>query len=138
MLIGATAYQVAAHSFFIRQRFDRVVVDEAGQLDEPATLAPYYVLRPKFVLGGDHFQLPPVVKTRCNSTSSEDNSGLEQSLFERLFRTSPDSRISRLKTQYRMNREIQEIPSRIFYNGSLVPSTDVAERRLNIEAERHS
>ncbi len=132
MLIGATAYQVAAHSFFIRQRFDRVVVDEAGQLDEPATLAPIS-LAPKFVLGGDHFQLPPVVKGRCNSTSSEENSGLEQSLFERLFRSSSDSRISRLKTQYRMNREIQEIPSRIFYNGSLVPSTDVAGRRLNIE-----
>ncbi len=132
MLIGATAYQVAAHSFFIRQRFDRVVVDEAGQMDEPATLAPIS-LAPKFVLGGDHFQLPPVVKAGSNSTSSEDNSGLEQSLLERLFRSSSDLRISRLKTQYRMNREIQEIPSRIFYNGTLVPSTDVAERRLNIE-----
>ncbi len=132
MLIGATAYQIAAHSFFIRQRFDRVVVDEAGQLDEPATLAPI-TLAPKFILGGDHFQLPPVVKARHNATSSEDNGGLEQSLFERLFRTSPDSRISRLKTQYRMNSEIQEIPSRIFYNGSLVPSADVARRRLNIK-----
>jgi len=131
-LIGATAYQTAAHPFFIRQRFDRVVVDEAGQLDEPATLAPLS-LAPKFVLGGDHFQLPPVVRARHTQSSSEDNSGLEVSLFERLFRTAPESRISRLKTQYRMNREIQEIPSQIFYDGALVPSPDVAGRRLNIK-----
>ena len=69
-LIGATAYQTAAHPFFIRQRFDRVVVDEAGQLDEPATLAALS-LAPRFVLGGDHFQLPPVVKTRSSEASSE-------------------------------------------------------------------
>ena len=131
-LIGATAYQTAAHPFFLRQRFDRVVVDEAGQLDEPATLAPLS-LAPRFVLGGDHFQLPPVVKTRSNEASSEENSGLEVSLFERLFRTAPESRISRLKTQYRMNREIQEIPSQIFYDGALVPSPEVAGRRLNIK-----
>jgi DNA replication ATP-dependent helicase Dna2 len=74
-----------------------------------------------------------VVKARSNEASSEDNSGLEVSLFERLFRTAPESRISRLKTQYRMNREIQEIPSRIFYDGALTPSPEVAGRRLNIK-----
>jgi DNA replication ATP-dependent helicase Dna2 len=35
-----------------------------------------------------------------------------------------------------MNSEIEEIPSRIFYNGSLVPSADVAKRRLNIKPGR--
>ena len=38
--MGATAYQTVAHPMFIRQEFDRVIVDEAGQLDEPSTLGP--------------------------------------------------------------------------------------------------
>jgi DNA replication ATP-dependent helicase Dna2 len=130
-LIGATAYQCAAHPIFLRQRFDRVVVDEAGQLDEPATLAPL-ALAPKFILGGDHLQLPPLVKVPRGADSGQEF-GLERSLFERLFLTCSDSRISRLTVQYRMNLEIQDIPSRIFYENSLVPSSDVARRRLNIK-----
>jgi len=49
------------------------VVDEAGQLDEPATLAPL-ALAPKFVLGGDHLQLPPVVKASSNESDATKNS----------------------------------------------------------------
>ncbi|MFB6184789.1 MAG: AAA domain-containing protein [Haloarculaceae archaeon] len=43
------------------QRFDAAVVDEAGQLTEPGTLAAT-TLADKFVLVGDHQQLPPVVR----------------------------------------------------------------------------
>ncbi|HMK37635.1 MAG TPA: AAA domain-containing protein [Desulfomonilaceae bacterium] len=129
-LIGATAYQCAAHPLFLRRRFDRIIVDEAGQLDEPATLGPL-ALGPKFVLGGDHLQLPPVVKTR-NGRDQGENPGLEQSLFERLYLSSPASRVSRLTMQYRMNREVQEIPSRVFYDGKLFPSPEAAARRLNL------
>jgi DNA replication ATP-dependent helicase Dna2 len=39
-----------------------------------------------------------------------------------------------LNMQYRMNLEVQEIPSRIFYNGALFPSPDVANRRLNLSS----
>ena len=131
-LVGATAYQTASHPFFLRQRFDRVIVDEAGQLDEPSTLGPL-ALAPKFVLGGDHFQLPPVVKVRSDEIDPNGGAGLERSLFERLIRDSPQSGISALKMQYRMNSEIQEISSRIFYNGMLFPAPDVENRRLKIE-----
>jgi DNA replication ATP-dependent helicase Dna2 len=130
-LIGATAYQCAAHPLFLRRRFDRVIVDEAGQLDEPATLGPL-ALAPKFVLGGDHLQLPPVVKTKADSCDPEADAGLEMSLFERLYLSSPRSRISPLNMQYRMNLEVQEIPSRVFYDGALFPSPDAAHRRLHI------
>ena len=130
-LIGATAYQCAAHPLLMRQKFDRVIVDEAGQLDEPSTLGPLAHGR-KFVLGGDHLQLPPIVRSCSNENSFPDPSGLERSLFERLFLCSPPGRISRLIMQYRMNREIQAIPSRLFYDGELSPSPEAATRRLNI------
>lgn len=132
-LVGTTAYQCAAHPFFLRQRFDRVVVDEAGQMDEPSTLAPL-TLAPRFVLGGDHLQLPPVVRSRSDRNEHGDESrGLERSLFERLFSLAIPGTISRLKTQYRMNREIQDIPSRLFYDSTLRPSDDAAGRRLSVE-----
>lgn len=132
MLVSATAYQCAAHPFFRRQRFDRVVVDEAGQLDEPSTLGPL-ALAPRFVLGGDHLQLPPIVQASGTTGCETDGPCLERSLFERLFRTVPHSRVSSLRVQYRMNREVQEIPSRLFYDGALVPAPEVARRRLSIK-----
>ncbi|MFZ5866155.1 MAG: AAA domain-containing protein [Thermodesulfobacteriota bacterium] len=130
-LVGATAYQCSVHPLFSSQRFDRVIVDEAGQLDEPSTLGPLS-LGGRFVLGGDHLQLPPIVL--CKAENTNHATGLEQSLFERLFRGSPSDKVSRLRTQYRMNTEIQEIPSRVFYDGTLVASPEAATRRLTIES----
>lgn len=129
-LVAATAYQCAGHAFFNKQRFDRVVVDEAGQLDEPATLA---TLTPadKFVLCGDHLQLPPIARRRDGDGSVP--TPLEISLFERMILSAPPERVSRLRTQYRMNGPIQEIASRLFYDGSLVSSPDVASRRLTLD-----
>jgi len=132
-LIAATAYQCASHPVFLRQRFDRVIVDEAGQLDEPSTLAPLSLAK-RFVIGGDHLQLPPVVQSGKKDNSREAVPGLERSLFERLFLSSPSAKVSSLKVQYRMNAEVQDIPSRLFYGGTLVPSPDVALRRLRINA----
>lgn len=134
-LIGATAYQCAAHQFFLRQRFDRVVLDEAGQLDEPSTLGPLTFAR-KFILGGDHLQLPPVVKTRDQVSDSSLDAGLSQSLFERLFLSAPSSQISSLRMQYRMNLEVQSISSRLFYEGTLFPSPEAAGRRLKIDRQK--
>jgi DNA replication ATP-dependent helicase Dna2 len=131
-LVGATAYQCAGHPIFLRQRFDRVIIDEAGQLDEPSTLAPLSLAR-RFVLGGDHLQLPPIVQTIASNNRSEEGPGLEQSLFERLVLTAPDRRISRLRMQYRMNQEVQDIPSRLFYDGALFPSPEAKVRKLSIE-----
>jgi len=132
MLIGATAYQAATHPIFLRQKFHRAIVDEAGQLDEPSTLGALS-LAPKFVLCGDHLQLPPVVQSRRTDLDTGSAPGLEQSLFERLYRSAPKRRISPLLMQYRMNREVQDLPSRLFYEGSLFPSPDAAGRRLCME-----
>ncbi|MGB9932123.1 AAA domain-containing protein [Haloarcula amylolytica] len=104
------------------QEFDVAVVDEAGQLTEPGTLAAT-TLADRFVLVGDHQQLPPVVQ-------SEDET-LSTSLFERLIDAHPDAGVM-LDRQYRMAQHIQAFASREFYDGQLRPATgEVAAQRLD-------
>ncbi|MCU4719640.1 AAA domain-containing protein [Halapricum hydrolyticum] len=103
------------------QAFDAAVVDEAGQLTEPGTLAATN-LAERFVLIGDHQQLPPVVRAENE---------LQESLFERLIQTHPDAGVL-LDRQYRMAQRIQAFPSRAFYDGQLRPASgEVAARRLD-------
>jgi DNA replication ATP-dependent helicase Dna2 len=102
------------------QVFDVALVDEATQLTEPATLAAIN-LADRFVLVGDHQQLPPVVR-------AENNLGI--SLFERLIDEHPDASVM-LDRQYRMAQRIQAFSSREFYDGRLRPATpEVAGQRV--------
>ena len=108
------------------QSFDVAVVDEAGQLTEPGTLAAT-TLANRFVLVGDHHQLPPVVRAEDTGSEAAD---LDQSLFQRLIETHPEAGIL-LDRQYRMAQRIQAFPSREFYDGALRPATgDVAGQHL--------
>jgi DNA replication ATP-dependent helicase Dna2 len=102
------------------QSFDAAIVDEAGQLTEPATLAAT-ALADRFVLIGDDQQLPPVVREAPR---------LETSLFERLHAEYPGASVL-LDRQYRMAQRIQAFASREFYDGQLRPATgEVAGQRL--------
>jgi len=122
------------------QSFDAALVDEASQLTEPATLAAVN-LADRFVLVGDHEQLPPVVRTDSEANASENASGeergddprvndLSESLFERLIDQSPEASVM-LDRQYRMSQRIQAFSSREFYDGELRPASgEVAAQRL--------
>src|SRR5699024_3800128 len=129
--------------------FDVALVDEAGQLTEPATLAATS-LADRFVLVGDHQQLPPVVQAedptatditdgptaaRSDGGVSEQRGGVERhgtpelepadlsrSLFERLIEEYPDASVL-LDTQYRMAQRIQAFSSQEFYDGALRPAS---------------
>ncbi|MFC7070720.1 AAA domain-containing protein [Halobaculum lipolyticum] len=102
------------------QEFDVAVVDEASQLTEPGTLAAIN-LADRFVLVGDHQQLPPVVRAENR---------LRQSLFQRLIEDHPDAGVM-LDRQYRMSQRIQAFSSREFYDGKLRPATpEVAGQTL--------
>ncbi len=102
------------------QSFDVALVDEASQLTEPGTLAAVN-LADRFVLVGDHRQLPPVVRAEND---------LQTSLFERLVERYPDAAVM-LDRQYRMAQRIQAFPSAEFYDGQLRPATGaVAGQRL--------
>ena len=105
------------------QEFDTAVVDEAGQLTEPGTLAAT-ARADRFVLVGDHQQLPPVV------SSEKANEVLGRSLFERLIDEYPDASVL-LDRQYRMAQRIQAFSSREFYDNQLRPATgEVAAQRI--------
>ncbi|WP_306052435.1 AAA domain-containing protein [Natronococcus wangiae] len=103
------------------QSFDAALVDEAAQLTEPGTFAAIN-LADRFVLVGDHEQLPPVVRAENELT---------ESLFERLVDLHPEAGVM-LDRQYRMNQRIQAFASREFYDGKLRPAEpEVAARTLD-------
>ncbi len=119
--------------------FDVAVVDEASQLTEPGTLAAV-ARADRFVLVGDHRQLPPVVRSEAGEpwtppTDDRDPrerppAALQVSLFERLVERYPEA-ATLLDRQYRMAQRIQAFPSAEFYDGALRPATGaVATRSL--------
>ncbi|WP_313695527.1 AAA domain-containing protein [Halorarum halobium] len=120
------------------QAFDVALVDEASQLTEPGTLAAVN-LADRFVLVGDHEQLPPVVRAEngeafhASGTSGEGSgprADLRRSLFQRLIEEHPDAGVM-LDRQYRMSQRIQAFSSSEFYDGALRPATpEVAGQTL--------
>src|SRR6056297_445746 len=100
--------------------FDVALVDEASQLTEPGTHAAIN-LADRFVLVGDHEQLPPVVRAEND---------LQTSPFQRRIETYPDASVM-LDRQYRMSQRIQAFASAEFYDGALRPATpEVAGQTL--------
>ncbi|WP_126992794.1 IGHMBP2 family helicase [Thermosipho globiformans] len=90
--------------------FDVVVIDEAAQTTIPSILIPLSKGK-KFVLAGDHKQLPPTI-------ISEKAKELSITLFEILVDKYPHMK-ELLNIQYRMNEKIMELPNKEFYNGKL-------------------
>jgi len=103
------------------RRFPLVLLDEATQATEPASLIPLTKGARHVVLVGDHHQLPPTVISR----RAEDE-GLACSLFERLIALGAPSTM--LTTQYRMHPVIREWPSERFYQGKLEDGITSADR----------
>jgi len=109
------------HQLLDGRRFSRVLLDEATQATEPASLVPLVRGARQIVLVGDHRQLPPTVISR-----RAENGGLRRSLFERLVAMGIEPML--LDTQYRMHPAISDFPNRTFYQGRLVDGITAAER----------
>jgi superfamily I DNA and/or RNA helicase len=62
-VIGVTALTAPKSPLLSGQHFDYVIVDEAGQINQPAILGAI-TAADKFVLVGDHMQLPPLARSR--------------------------------------------------------------------------
>ena len=130
--------------------FRHVIVDEAGQATEPATLQALRRLPAGFagdlVLVGDHCQLPPVVEaTQAPPLTSALTAGrgfksghsLKVSLFERLAGRYPQ-RLIRLVEQYRMAQPISDLVANTFYGGELRPAgSAVADQPPPTGFDRH-
>jgi DNA polymerase III delta prime subunit len=103
------------------RRFPLVLLDEATQATEPASLIPLTKGARHVVLVGDHHQLPPTVISR-----RAEQDGLAKSLFERLIALGAPSTM--LTTQYRMHPAIREWPSERFYDGKLEDGVSANDR----------
>lgn len=103
--------------------FDVVFIDEASQSYEPSCLVPIVKSR-KFVMAGDHQQLPPTVLNR------EAEGPLQYTLFERLLEIYGKDVKSLLRVQYRMHRDIMQFSNQNFYEGKLKAHESVAGHTL--------
>ncbi|MHC1600567.1 MAG: IGHMBP2 family helicase [Candidatus Methanospirareceae archaeon] len=105
-------------------KFDFAVIDEATQSTEPSSLIA--VLKAKrFIMAGDHKQLPPTI---LNEEAAQGS--LSRSLFERLLQLHGDRIRVMLDVQYRMNEEIAAFPNNEFYEGKLQASEQVKRQKL--------
>ncbi len=104
--------------------FELIVIDEATQSTEPASLIPF-IKGEKVVLIGDHKQLPPTI---LSQKASEQ--GLSKSMFERLYEIYGDEINSMLEIQYRMHDDIMDFSNHEFYEGNLKSSPEVADHTL--------
>ncbi|KAM0943249.1 putative DNA helicase [Dioscorea sansibarensis] len=139
---GGDLYEVCSESassnkfgsFSEQTLFDVVVIDEAAQALEPATLIPLQLLksnRTRCIMVGDPKQLPATVLSNVASKFL-----YECSMFERLQRAGHP--VVMLTEQYRMHPEICYFPSLHFYdnkllNGSLMASKSASfHERANL------
>ncbi|KEI42381.1 uncharacterized protein L969DRAFT_42474, partial [Mixia osmundae IAM 14324] len=114
------------HIVFSRRRFDVCILDEASQVLLPVALGPLRYAD-RFVLVGDHHQLPPVVRSR-----QARKEGYDESLFSLLSTARPES-VAHLTIQYRMTEPIMRLASHAFYNDKLVcGSADTATQQLQL------
>ncbi|KAM7196172.1 RNA dependent RNA polymerase domain containing protein [Rhypophila sp. PSN 637] len=113
-----------------KRSFDIVIIDEASQQTEPASLVPLVKGCQKAILVGDHVQLRPTV------TKHAAAQGFDVSLFERLY-TAETNYTGRggvkkvmLDTQYRMHAAICKFSSDEFYNSALKTGVSADARPL--------
>ncbi len=134
--------------------FDVAILDEAGQITEPMSLGAINRAS-RFILVGDHQQLPPVVVHELSTSASLENTqqpigenavepfdailykkagvrGMDLSLFERLIAELPHTR---LIEQYRMNAALMDFSSDHFYEREMRAWSSVADMKLPVQRE---
>ncbi|KNG51259.1 dna replication helicase dna2 [Stemphylium lycopersici] len=124
--VVATTCLTINHPLFNRRVFDYCIVDEASQITLPVCLGPIRMAQ-KFILVGDHYQLPPLVQ---NKEAMEG--GLDVSLFKLLCEAHPQAVVS-LEHQYRMCADVMLLSNKFIYSGRLKCGTPaVASRTLKL------
>ncbi|CAH2037301.1 unnamed protein product [Thlaspi arvense] len=142
-LYSVCAESLSAHKFSTPSEdnlFDAVVIDEAAQALEPATLIPLQLLKSrgtKCIMVGDPKQLPATVLSNIASKFL-----YECSMFERLQRAGyPILMLTQqclelgltiyllsLLKQYRMHPDICRFPSMHFYDNKLLNGVDMSSK----------
>ena len=128
IIVGTTATLLGHPEIFNLRSFSLAVIDEASQILEPdiiGLLAAHVngqCCINRFILIGDHKQLPAVVQQEERDSRTDNpllhDIGLtdcRQSLFERLLHMAPANVKGVLHKQGRMHPAIADFPCRMFY-----------------------
>lgn len=128
IFVGTTTAINNRLNLFTLKHFQLAIIDEASQILEPDLIGilsarhQQHNAIDKFVLVGDYKQLPAIAQQSAEEATVTDlllrNIGLEDcrnSLFERLYKSSPDTSRSILHKQGRMHPAIAEFPNQTFY-----------------------
>jgi ATP-dependent RNA/DNA helicase IGHMBP2 len=117
----------STHRALAKKRFHTLFFDEASQALEPMTWIPMLKCH-RAIFCGDHFQLPPVVKS-----IQAKKEGLDVTLLDRLMKKKELS--SLLTRQYRMHNAIMNFSNAYFYNNELEADPSVKEALLDPDSE---
>lgn len=129
-LVGIGSWQ-----YFRAIEFDYIIVDEAGRATLPELMIPLRKAK-RFILVGDHKQLPPIVDDEVLEQMQEYNKkDLETTLFEELYKKIEHKDFKHfLKFNYRSHRSIAKIYSDTFYNSEIETKDSlVREHGLNFD-----
>ncbi len=135
IFVGTTSTLSARTSLFNIKHFDVALIDEATQILEPQLLGLLCIKDgkghdaiDKFILIGDHKQLPAVVLQPASASEVKSPllraiglTNLKDSLFERLYRKTDDMSIDMLTKQGRMHPDVARFANDAFYEGKLQP-----------------
>lgn len=124
-------------------KFDTVIIDEAGKANLAETTVPMK-LGKKYILVGDNKQLPPYMdvkditnfinETNLNLSKEEVEGAISSSLFEDFIEDTnfPKESSVMLNYQYRMNPEIGDYISELFYETSLKNGKGTEKQQCNL------
>jgi superfamily I DNA and/or RNA helicase len=112
----------STHRALSRKRFGTLFFDEASQALEPMVWIPLLKCK-RLILSGDHFQLPPVVKSL-----EAKKGGLDQTILDRCIEFK--EAVVLLNRQYRMSSAIMGFSNAYFYENELVADETVATHSL--------
>ena len=113
----------SSHPVMRGRKFKTVFIDEAAQSLEAACWIPILKSQ-RVILAGDHFQLPPTIKS--NEAAKQ---GLAITLFEKGIKNHPDM-ATMLRVQYRMHEAIMKFSSSYFYKDELIAHESVKTELL--------
>ncbi|GKZ01089.1 hypothetical protein MPSEU_001060500 [Mayamaea pseudoterrestris] len=122
-IVAVTVLTAPRSPQLLGQQFDVVIVDEAGQISQPAIIGAL-MSADTFVLVGDHMQLPPLV-----SSELAEKGGYGVSMLKLLADAHPDV-VAKLSFQYRMNADICQMSNDLIYNGALKCANDNVRNQM--------
>lgn len=117
----------STHKALSKKNFNTLFFDEASQALEPMVWIPLLKCN-RIIFSGDHFQLPPVVKS-----IQAKKEGLDVTMLDVCMKIKNVSAL--LNRQYRMHNAIMSFSNAFFYNNQLDADVSVKEELLDAFSE---